>query len=105
MNGGADPAAFAELVRETGAEVVAAQELAPEQADALARVLGHGQLDPRRDYRGMGIRLARPAALPRRARRAARPARLAAARRAARGAERAHGQRGHAAAPAGARGA
>lgn len=61
MNGGADPAAFADLVRETGAEVVAAQELAPEQADALARVLGHGQLDPRRDHRGMGIALAAPA--------------------------------------------
>jgi len=61
MNGGADPAAFAELVRATGAEVVAAQELAPEQADALARVLAHGTLDPRRDHRGMGIALARPA--------------------------------------------
>jgi endonuclease/exonuclease/phosphatase family metal-dependent hydrolase len=41
-NGGADPEAFADLVRETGAEVVAVQELAPAQADALARVLGHG---------------------------------------------------------------
>ena len=60
MNGGADPAAFAALVQETGAEVVAVQELAPEQADALAGVLGHGQLDPRRDNRGMGIALARP---------------------------------------------
>jgi vancomycin resistance protein VanJ len=59
-NGGADPAAFAELVRAAGAEVVAAQELAPEQADALSRVLGHGHLDPRRDHRGMGIALARP---------------------------------------------
>jgi endonuclease/exonuclease/phosphatase (EEP) superfamily protein YafD len=60
-NGGADPEAFADLVRETGAEVVAVQELAPAQADALARVLGHGQLDPRRDHRGMGIALAHPA--------------------------------------------
>jgi endonuclease/exonuclease/phosphatase (EEP) superfamily protein YafD len=60
MNGGADPAAFAELVRATRAEVVAVQELAPEQADALAGVLGHGRLDPRRDHRGMGIALARP---------------------------------------------
>jgi len=60
-NGRADPAAFAALVRESGAEVVAVQELAPEQADALARVLGHGRLDPRRDKRGMGIALARPA--------------------------------------------
>jgi endonuclease/exonuclease/phosphatase (EEP) superfamily protein YafD len=59
-NGGADPAAFAELVRATGAEVVAMQELAPEQAEALGRVLGHGRLDPRRDHRGMGIALARP---------------------------------------------
>ena len=61
MNGGADPAAFADLVRTTRAEVVAVQELAPEQADALAGVLGHGRLDPRRDHRGMGIALAQPA--------------------------------------------
>jgi vancomycin resistance protein VanJ len=60
-NGRADPAAFAELVYASGAEVVATQELAPEQAEALARVLGHGRLDPRRDHRGMGIALARPA--------------------------------------------
>ncbi len=61
MNGGADPEAFAALVRETRADVVAVQELAPAQADALSRVLGHGRLDPRRDKRGMGIALARPA--------------------------------------------
>jgi len=61
MNGGADPVAFADLVRATRAEVVAVQELAPEQADALAGVLGHGRLDPRRDHHGMGIALAQPA--------------------------------------------
>jgi endonuclease/exonuclease/phosphatase family metal-dependent hydrolase len=60
-NGGADPRAFAELVAAWEVDVVAVQELGPEQARALAEVRPHGQLDPGRDFRGMGIALARPA--------------------------------------------
>ena len=40
---------------------MATQEMAPEQADALARVLPHGLLEPARDYTGMGIALRAPA--------------------------------------------
>lgn len=64
-NGSADPEAFADLVQSRAADVVAVQELGPEQADALARVFPHGQLEPDRDYTGMGIALRRPAALGR----------------------------------------
>jgi endonuclease/exonuclease/phosphatase (EEP) superfamily protein YafD len=64
-NGGADPERFAELVEACRADVVCTQELAPEQADALARVLPHGQLSPARDNTGMGIALRRPADLTR----------------------------------------
>jgi endonuclease/exonuclease/phosphatase (EEP) superfamily protein YafD len=63
--GGADPDAFADLVRASRAEVVAVQELGPAQAEALARVLSHGRLEPRGDSCGMGIALARPARLAR----------------------------------------
>ena len=45
-SGGADPEAFAELVRRCEPDVVAVQELAPNQADALARLLPHGELSP-----------------------------------------------------------
>jgi len=64
-HGGADPEAFADLVRACGAEVVAVQELGRTQAEALGRVLAHGHLEPRRDAMGMGIALARPARLAR----------------------------------------
>jgi len=57
----ADPDAFAELVAGLDADVVATQEMTPEQADALARVLPHGRLEPARDYTGMGIALRHPA--------------------------------------------
>ncbi len=60
-NGAAAPAAFADLMAELAADVVAVQEIAPEQADALARVLPHGVLEPARDYTGMGIALRWPA--------------------------------------------
>jgi endonuclease/exonuclease/phosphatase (EEP) superfamily protein YafD len=60
-NGAADPRAFADLVAELEADAVATQEMAPEQADALARVLPHGLLEPARDYTGMGIALRAPA--------------------------------------------
>jgi endonuclease/exonuclease/phosphatase family metal-dependent hydrolase len=60
-NGGGDPDLFAALVESLEADVVACQELAPAQADALARVLPHGELRPRLDYRGLGIALRRSA--------------------------------------------
>lgn len=60
-NGGAHPDAFAELVDRLGADAVATQEMTPEQADALARVLPHGHLEPARDFSGMGIALRAPA--------------------------------------------
>jgi len=59
-NGGADPAAFARLVQEVGADVVAVQELTAAQAEALSAVLPFGQLEPASDYRGMGVALRRP---------------------------------------------
>ncbi len=61
MNGRADPEAFADLVRSSGADVVVAQELAPEQAHALASALPHGRFEPARDFTGMGIALRHPA--------------------------------------------
>ncbi len=64
-NGGADPAAFARLVEETGADVVAVQELTPAQAEALATVLPFGTLAPASDYKGMGVALRRPGAVRR----------------------------------------
>jgi endonuclease/exonuclease/phosphatase family metal-dependent hydrolase len=61
MNGRADPEAFADLVRGSGADVVAVQELSPEQARALGRVFPHGWLEPARDCNGMGIAVRYPA--------------------------------------------
>jgi len=52
---GADPGAFARLVEDLGADVVAVQELGRAQAAVLAAVLPFGRLEPRDDYRGMGI--------------------------------------------------
>lgn len=62
-NGGADPETFAGLVEASGADVVACQELSPAQAEALARLLPHGRLEPDLHHRGMGIALRRPAEL------------------------------------------
>lgn len=59
-NGRADADAFAALVVELGADVVAVQELGFRQAKALGRVMPHGRLDPADDYRGLGIALRRP---------------------------------------------
>lgn len=64
-NGAAEPEAFANLMVRLEADAVATQELAPEQADALARVFPHGLLEPSRDYTGMGIALREPARLRR----------------------------------------
>jgi len=60
-NGRADPRRFVELVEAAEIDVVAVQELAPEQAEALAEVLPHGQLEPARDHTGMGLALRWPA--------------------------------------------
>lgn len=60
-NGRADPEAFAEQIEALEVDVAAVQELAPAQAEALARVLPYGRLDPAEDFCGMGIALRRPA--------------------------------------------
>ena len=59
-NGPADADAFADLVEALDPDVVAVQEIAPPQAEALARVLPFGKLDPARDHQGMGIALRAP---------------------------------------------
>ena len=59
-NGRADADAFADLVEALEPDVVAVQEIAPPQAEALARVLPFGKLDPARDHQGMGIALRAP---------------------------------------------
>jgi endonuclease/exonuclease/phosphatase family metal-dependent hydrolase len=64
-NGAADPSALVELVRAHAPDVVAVQELGPEQAEALSSVLPHGVLEPATDFTGMGIALRAPAALRR----------------------------------------
>lgn len=64
-NGGADPDRLADLLAERRVDVAAFQELAPEQARAVARVLPHGRLEPHRAHLGMGIALRRPAEVDR----------------------------------------
>lgn len=64
-NDGADPEAFADLVRTSGAHVACVQELGFGQAEALARVLPHGELEPHDRHLGMGIASARPCRLRR----------------------------------------
>lgn len=64
-SGRAEPEAFAEQVQTLRADVVCAQELAPEQAEVLSQVLPHGRLEPRDDCLGMGIALRAPAAMGR----------------------------------------
>ena len=56
-NGAADADAFADLVEAAEPDVVVVQELAPDQAEALARVLPFGKLEPTRTHDGMGIAL------------------------------------------------
>jgi endonuclease/exonuclease/phosphatase (EEP) superfamily protein YafD len=60
LNGRAHPAGFAAMIRELQADVVAVQELSPEQAAAIERVLPFGKLEPARDCSGMGIALLEP---------------------------------------------
>jgi len=64
-NGGADAQALADQLLALGVDVAGFQELAPEQAEAIASVMPHGELQPRRDHNGMGIGLARPAEMDR----------------------------------------
>lgn len=64
-NGRADADGFAALVERLQVDVVAVQELAPPQADALGRRLPHGLLEPADDYNGMGIAARVPLAVRR----------------------------------------
>lgn len=64
-NGAADPDALGAIIEELAADVVAVQELAPKQAEAIARVLPHGVLEPAHNCTGMGIALRRPALVER----------------------------------------
>jgi vancomycin resistance protein VanJ len=59
-NGLADAEAFAGLVEAAAPDAVLVQELAPSQAEALARLLPFGKLEPARDHHGMGIALRVP---------------------------------------------
>ena len=59
-NGRADLDGFAALVEAVDPDVVTVQELVPEHADALARLLPFGKLEPARDHNGMGIALKAP---------------------------------------------
>lgn len=60
LNGCATPDAFAALVQRLEADIVNVQELAPDQAAALAAVMPFGSLHPARDCTGMGIAARRP---------------------------------------------
>jgi endonuclease/exonuclease/phosphatase (EEP) superfamily protein YafD len=64
-NGRARPDAFAALLAELDADAAALQELAPCQAEAIARILPHGKLCPATNYMGMGIALRQPAPIRR----------------------------------------
>lgn len=71
-NGRADPEALAEVIAAAEPDAVLAQEVTPEQASAIERLLPHGLLLPRRDKCGMALALRKPARvallpLPRRA--------------------------------------
>jgi vancomycin resistance protein VanJ len=59
-NGRADAAAFGGLVEAMEPDAVLVQELAPSQAEVLARLLPFGKLEPARDHHGMGIALRAP---------------------------------------------
>ena len=65
FNGRTDPDVFAEIVQAARADVVAVQELSPEQAEPLARLLPFGSLYPDRVFNGKGIALARRASVRR----------------------------------------
>ena len=56
----ADARAFAALVRELDAAVVAVQELGPLQAEQLATLFAHGKLEPTAEGTGLGMALRHP---------------------------------------------
>jgi len=64
-NGRAHADAFAALVDAVAPDVVVVQELDPGQAEALARVMPFGKLEPARDHHGMGIALREPGTIRR----------------------------------------
>ena len=59
-NGRADAKAFADLVCALDADVVAVQECAEEQAEALSEVMPNGLVHPSNDSIGMGLLLKHP---------------------------------------------
>jgi len=59
-NGRADARAFADLVAAMDVDIVAVQECAPDQAEALSEVMPHGLLHPAYQNMGMGLVLKRP---------------------------------------------
>lgn len=63
--GGATTEGLAELIEDQGPDVLAVQELSPEQADVIERFYSHGLLEPEAGYDGMGIALRWPAAVER----------------------------------------
>ena len=62
---GARPEALERLLRDEGIDVACFQELGSEQAEAVASVLCHGQLEPSDDHYGLGIALRAPAEIGR----------------------------------------
>ncbi len=63
--GRADPGGLVDLIREYQIDVFAAQELGPENAEAISSELPYGRLEPEDEYQGMGIALRRPGAYER----------------------------------------
>jgi endonuclease/exonuclease/phosphatase family metal-dependent hydrolase len=64
-NGRADAGALADVIAEHAPDIVLSQELAPEHARVIERLLPHGIMLPARDCRGMGIALRNPARVAR----------------------------------------
>jgi endonuclease/exonuclease/phosphatase family metal-dependent hydrolase len=63
--GRADPAAFVELVTSMDVDIVAVQEVGPEQAEALSEVMPHGYIEPSPDHTGLGIAMKGPGEIDR----------------------------------------
>ncbi len=60
LNGRGDGALLARIVEEQRVDVLACQELAPDQAAVLSAALPHGKLEPQTDHDGMGLALRHP---------------------------------------------
>lgn len=63
LNGYAIPEAFVALVQQLEADIINVQEIAPNQAAALAAVMPFGRLRPAYDCTGIGIAARRPVAM------------------------------------------